>query len=291
MEACGSANYWAREFQKVGHEVKLISPQFVKPYVKSNKNDMADAEAICEAVGRPNMRFVGIKTVDQQDIQNVHRIRERLIKSRTALANEIRGLLSEYGVIIPQGLNRLRKILPEVLEKAGDRLTSMSRECFNGLVTELLEIDEKVFFCDKKITAIHENHPVCKRLASIPGVGPLISTAVVAAVSDPGIYRNGRGLSAWFGLVPKQYSSGGKDVLLGISKRGDPYLRKLLIHGARAVLFHSKDKRDRRSIWGNKLIERRGMNRAAVAMANKNARAIWVLMTRNEEFKNFAVGA
>lgn len=290
MEACGGAHYWAREFQKHGHVVKLMAPQFVKAYVKSNKNDMADAEAICEAVGRPNMRFVPTKTVEQQDIQSLHRVRERLIKSRTALANEIRGLLAEYGMILPQGLNRLRKVLPELLEKAGDRLSSMSRECFDDLVKELWEIDEKIGTCDMKIKGIHENHPVCKRLATIPGVGPLTATAVVAAVADPAVFKNGRGLSAWLGLVPRQNSSGGKDRLLGISKRGDTYIRKLLIHGARSVLIASGKKEDRRSIWAKKLMERRGMNRAAVAMANKNARTIWVLMSRNEEFKNFAVG-
>jgi transposase len=289
MEACGSANFWAREFQKHGHTVKLISPQFVKPYVKSNKNDMADAEAICEAVGRPNMRFVPIKSIEHQDIQSLHRIRERLVKSRTALVNEIRGLLAEYGVIGPKGLKRFRKELPELLGKAGERLTNMSQQYFSELVTELHWLDEKVGLFDDKITAVFNNHPVCKRLDGIPGIGPLSATAIVAAVADPSLFKNGRGLSAWFGLVPKQHSTGGKDVLLGISKRGDTYIRKLLIHGARSVLISLGEKQDRRSLWAKKLMERRGMNRAAVALANKNARAIWVLMSRDEEFKNFAV--
>lgn len=291
MEACGSANYWAREFQKFGHDVKLISPQFVRPYVKSNKNDMADAEAICEAVGRPSMRFVPIKTVEQQDIQGLHRIRERLIKSRTALSNEIRGLLAEYGIIIPKSLNRMRKDLPELLERTQDRLTSMSREYFGNLVKELWGLDEKVESYESKIKAIHESHAVCKRLATIPGVGPITATAVVASVADPGMFKNGRGLSAWLGLVPRQHSSGGKEMLLGISKRGNTYIRKLLIHGARSVLIRTEKKQDRRNIWAKKLKDRRGMNRAAVGLANKNARAIWVLMTKNEEYKSFAVAA
>lgn len=289
MEACGSSNFWAREFQKHGHTVRLISPQFVKPYVKTNKNDVADAEAICEAAGRPNMRFVPIKTIEQQDIQSLHRIRERLVKTRTALANEIRGLLVEYGIIIPKGITRLRKELPDVLAKA--QLTSMSQESFASLVTELRELDERIAKYEDKIKAIHDSHPVSKRLATIPGIGPITATALIAAVSDPSLFKNGRGLAAWFGLVPKQHSTGGKDLLLGISKRGDTYLRRLLIHGARAVLFHSEKKQDRLSLWAKKVMERRGLNRAAVALANKNARMVWVLMSRDEEFKNFAAGA
>jgi transposase len=188
-------------------------------------------------------------------------------------------------------LHRLRKVLPELLEKAAERLTSMSREYFGELMKELSELDKKVTFYDDKITAIYEKHPVCQRLGEIPGIGPLTATAVVACVADPGLFKNGRGLSAWFGLVPRQRSSGGKDLLLGISKRGDTYVRKLLIHGARSVLIRSEKKQDRRSVWARKLKERRGLNRAAVALANKNARTIWVIMSRNEEFKNFAVAA
>jgi len=291
MEACGSASYWAREFKKAGHEVKLISPQFVKPYVKSNKNDAADAEAICEAVGRPNMRFVPVKSIEGQDIQNLHRIRSRLIRARGALSNEIRGLLGEYGFIIPKGLPQTRKRLPEILESAGDRLTSMSRECFCNLSRELADLDEKIFFYETKLKAILKNSPICQRLLTIPGVGPITATAIVSAVTDPSVFKNGRGLSAWFGLVPKQCSSGGKEQLLGISKRGDTYVRSLLIHGARAVLTNGKNKGDRQSIWLQKLVERRGKNRASVALANKNARAIWVVMTRNEDYKSFAAVA
>ena len=288
MEACGGANYWAREFKKLGHEVKLMSPQFVKPYVKSNKNDMADAEAICEAVDRPNMRFVAIKQVEQQDIQSLHRVRERLVKTRTALSNEIRGLLQEYGIVLPRKISQLRSGLPLIIESSGNQLTSMSQELLRNLMEELQGIDCRVSDYDKKIKSIHDAHPVCKRLSKIPGVGPITATALIASICDPGAFKNGRELSAWLGLVPRQNSSGGKEKLLGISKRGDVYLRKLLIHGARAALYWIDNKEDRRSLWAKKIIEKRGMNRAAVALANKNARTIWVLMARGEEYRAVA---
>jgi len=285
MEACGGAHYWAREFRKLGHEVKLVSPQFVKPYVKSNKNDAADAEAICEAVTRPHMRFVSIKEVEQQDLQNIHRVRERLVKARTALVNEIRGLLQEYGIVLPKKIEELRKGLPGVLSHSEDRLSPLSLEVFYHLQKEFRDLDEKISFYDEKIQAIHKSHPICQRLAEIPGVGPLSSTALIASVGNPQAFRNGRELSAWLGLVPRQHSSGGKNQLLGISKRGDVYLRKLMIHGARSTLRWAKMKSDPRSQWVNQLVERRGMNRAAVALANKNARIVWALMARQEKYK------
>lgn len=285
MEACGGANHWAREFKKLGHDVKLMSPQFVKPYVKSNKNDASDAEAVCEAVSRPNMRFVPVKEVDQQDLQSIHRIRERLIKGRTALANEIRGLLSEYGLIIPQGISHITKKLPNILGDAENALTSLTRELFANLLKELREVDEKIKNYDEKIHAIHKAHPVCQNLSTIPGVGPLIATAILAAIGDPRAFKNGREFAAFLGLVPRQNSSGGKNILLGISKRGDVYLRKLLIHGARSTLRWLEPKNDRLSIWVKKIVERRGTNRAAVALANKNARIIWVLMTKGEDYQ------
>jgi transposase len=288
MEACGGSNYWAREFQKLGHEVKLMSPQFVKPYVKSNKNDRADAEAICEAVSRPNMRFVAVKQVEQQDIQSLHRVRERLVKTRTALSNEIRGLLQEYGIVLPRKIGQLVSGLPLIIESSGSQLTSMSQELLRNLLEELNAINERVLGYDKKIKSIHDAHPVCKRLSKIPGVGPITATALIASVTDPSVFRNGRELAAWLGLVPKQNSSGGKEKLLGISKRGDVYIRKLLIHGARAALYWIDGKEDRRSVWARKIIEKRGMNRAAVALANKNARTIWVLMARGEEYRTAA---
>jgi transposase len=285
MEACGGSNYWAREFQKLGHTVRLMSPQFVKPYVKSNKNDAADAEAICEAVQRPSMRFVPIKQVDQQDLQSVHRVRERLVKARTALSNEIRGLLSEYGIVLPVSMKQLRERLPTLLQATDGPLTSLGQEIFARLWKELRELDEQVGFWNEKIQAIYQAHPACQRLAEIPGVGPLTATALIASVSDPQMFKNGREFSAWLGLVPRQNSSGGKTQLLGISKRGDVYLRTLLVHGARTTLRWAEGKSDPRSQWAQQLMERRGKNRAAVALANKNARIVWALLARNEAYR------
>lgn len=291
MEACGGSNFWAREFQKLKHTVRLMSPQFVKPYVKSNKNDAADAEAICEAVQRPNMRFVSIKQVEQQDLQSVHRVRERLIKARTALANEIRGLLSEYGVVIPPSMASLREHLPILLQQQTSHdspLTSMSQELFGKLWQELLAVDVQVEFWNEKIQSIYKAHPACQRLGEIPGVGPLTATALIASVSDPQVFKNGREFSAWLGLVPRQNSSGGKTQLLGISKRGDVYLRTLLIHGARSTLRWVEGKEDGRSRWVQSLVERRGKNRAAVALANKNARIVWAVLARGEAYRQAA---
>jgi transposase len=284
MEACGGAHYWARRFRTHGHTVKLIAPQFVKPYVKSNKNDPADAEAICEAVTRPTMRFVPIKEVDQQDLQSLHRARERVVKARTALVNEIRGLGLEYGIVLPQGVTKFRHTFATTLEVERDKLTSLSLELFSQLYEEFCAVDKRLAFYNEKIAAIAAAHPVCQRLETIPGIGPLTATALVAAVSDATHFKNGRQFAAWVGLVPRQHSTGGKARLLGISKRGDVYLRTLLVHGARATLRWIGLKTDRRSKWVRDLIERRGKNKAAVALANKNARIAWVLLNGNETY-------
>jgi transposase len=282
MEACGGAHYWARRFRTHGHTVKLIAPQFVKPYVKSNKNDPADAEAICEAVTRPTMRFVPIKEVDQQDLQSLHRARERVVKARTALVNEIRGLGLEYGIVLPQGVTKFRHTFATTLEAERDKLTSLSLELFSQLYEEFCAVDKRLAFYNEKIAAIAAAHPVCQRLETIPGIGPLTATALVAAVSDATHFKNGRQFAAWVGLVPRQHSTGGKARLLGISKRGDVYLRTLLVHGARATLRWVGLKTDRRSKWVRALMERRGKNKTAVALANKNARIAWVLLPSNE---------
>ncbi|MGB4971403.1 MAG: IS110 family transposase [Cyclobacteriaceae bacterium] len=284
MESCGGSNFWAREFKKMGHEVKIMAAQFVKPYVKSNKNDMADAEAICEAVSRPNMRFVPIKQIEHQDIQCVHRVRARLIKSRTALVNEIRGLLLEYGIAIPKSVSQLRNHIPEILESSENQLMSMSRQVFSELYEEFQTLDKRIDKSNDQISRIHSTHPVCRRLSKIPGVGILTATAILAALPEPTTFKSGRQVSAWLGLVPKQHSSGGKDRLLGISKRGDVYLRWLLIYGARASIRWIDKKEDWRSIWLKDLIDRRGKNRAAVALANKNARMIWAILTKEVEY-------
>jgi transposase len=284
MEACGGAHYWARRFREHGHTVKLMAPQFVKPYVKTNKHDMADAEAIGEAVTRPTMRFVPIKELTQQDLQALHRVRERLVKARTALINEIRGWLSEYGIILPQGVTKFRQGLLPMLEKEQAKLTTLGREIFRQLYAEWLAVEERLAHYNARLEAICQAHPVCQRLLTIPGIGPLTATALVAAVTEATHFKNGRQLAAWLGLVPRQHSPGGKPRLLGISKRGDRYLRKLLVHGARATLRWIKLKSDRRSQWVRALIERRGTNRAVVALANKNARIAWVLLTTDQVY-------
>jgi transposase len=276
IEAGAGAHHWARVLQQYGHEVKLISPQCVKPYVKGNKNDSNDAEAICEAVSRPNMRFVAVKTVAQQDLQMLHRVRQRCIKARTALVNQIRGLLSEYGIVLPTGIHRLRQALPQLVES--ETLTPLGQEVFRQLYEEMVTVDEQVMKCEQWITRRFKSDPACQRLAQVDGIGPLTATAFVAAVANPAAFKNGRQVSAWLGLVPRQASTGGKTILRGISKRGDCYLRSLLIHGARAVMRYAKTKDDERYQWARQVMQRRGVNPATVALANKNARRLWALM-------------
>jgi transposase len=286
MEAWGSAHYWARRFREHGHEVRLIAPQFVKAYVKSPKNDARDAEAICEAVTRPTMRFVPIKRVEQQDLQALHRIRERLITARTALVNEIRGLLNEYGIVLPQSLAKFRALIVDKLEADQAKLTALSTEVFWHLYDEFLAVEKRLAYYDEKLAAIGQAHPECQRLQTIPGIGPVSATALIAAIGDVTQFKNGRQLAAWLGLVPREHSTGGKPRLLGISKRGDVYLRKLLVHGARATLRWIGTKHDERSQWLKALIARRGKNRAAVALANKNARIVWALLAHNQEYQS-----
>ena len=236
MEACASAHHWARQLQKLGHQVKLMAPQFVKPYVKTNKNDAADAEAICEAVSRPNMRFVPIKNVEQQAVLALHRARAGFVKARTAQANQIRGLLGEYGIIIPQGIGHITKRLPAILEDGENELPGAFRQLLVRLAEHLKELDRQVDELEAQIEAWHRENAASRKLAQIPGIGPLTASALVASVGDASSFGNARQLAAWLGLVPRQHSSGGKPMLLGISKRGDAYLRTLLIHGARSVI-------------------------------------------------------
>lgn len=285
MEACGSAHYWARCFREHGHDVRLIAPPFIKAYVKSPKNDARDAEAICEAVTRPTMRFVPIKRVEQQDLQALHRIRERIIKARTALVNEIRGLLSEYGIVLPQSLTKFRALIVSKLQNEQAKLTALSTEVFWQLYDEFLSLEKRLAYYDEKLAAIGRAHPECQRLQTIPGIGPISATAILAAISDATQFKNGRQFAAWLGLVPREHSTGGKPRLLGISKRGDRYLRKLFVHGARATLRWVDSKQDDRSRWLKALIGRRSKNRAAVALANKNARIAWALLAHNQEYR------
>ncbi|QFU20457.1 IS110 family transposase [Shewanella eurypsychrophilus] len=285
MEACGGANYWAREFQKMGHEVKLIAPQYVVPYRQGNKNDYNDAFAIAEAAQRPNMRFVQPKPVEQQDVQMLHRMRERLNKQSTALVNQVRGMLAEYGIVIAKGKASFRSKLPDLLENADNALTVKGRSIFYQLYEEFTDIDTRLKNCDTQVLQETKSNHVCLRLEAVPCIGPVTATAFYAAAGNGKDFTNGRHFSAWCGLVPKQRSSGGKDNLLGISKRGNAYLRTLFIHGARAVLRHSNGKVDRFSRWAVALVERRGFNRACVAVANKLARIAWVIAAREEEYQ------
>lgn len=280
MEACASAHYWAREFGRMGHEVRLIPPQFVKPYVKSQKNDANDAEAICEAVGRPSMRFVAVKSVEQQDVQAIHRIRSELVRQRTAKANQIRGLLAEYGLTVPTGIGALRRALPEIQEDAENGLSGLFRRLLTGLREDLESFDNRVAALDQEIEVAARGDAMAERLQSIPGIGPMGATALLAAVGDARQFARGRDMAACLGLTPGQHSSGGKERLLGISKRGDSYLRTLLIHGARAVLKVAGRKTDPRSCWVMNVAARRHKNVAAVALANKNVRIAWALLTQ-----------
>lgn len=285
LEACGGAHYWVRELTKLGHAVRMIAPQFVKPYVKSNKNDAVDAEAICEAVQRPSMRFVPSKSIEQQDMQSLHRIRSQLVARRTAQTNQVRGLLLEYGLIIPIGINHVRKVLPSILEDADNALSGLFRELLNELYEELVHLDKRIQTLEQKLMTLSVNNEDCKRLLTIPGIGLLTATALIAAIADISVFKNGRELAAWLGLVPKQHSTGGKQTLLGISKRGDSYLRTLLIHGGRSVVRVAHKYQDKRSRWIGDIKQRRGENISNVAVANKNARIVWALLTRKENYK------
>ena len=281
IEACSGAHHWARTLQRYGYTVKLIAPQFVKPYVKSNKNDARDAEAICEAMSRPTMRFVSVKSIEQQDIQAMHRIRSSLVQQRTAKGNQIRGLVSEYGLVAPQQLQALRAAIPTWLEDGENGLTSFFRSLLQGLQNDLVSIDQRVRELDIEIEQLAKQHEVTQRLQQLRGVGPMIATALVATVGDAKHFKNSRQMAAALGLTPRQHSSGNKERLLGISKRGDAYLRTLLIHGARAVVARAKHKEDRLSQWVTHLAKTKHPNVAAVALANKTARMAWAML-RNE---------
>ena len=284
IEACTGAHHWARILFNKGYEVKIIPPQFVKPFVKSNKNDTNDAAAICEAMVRHNMHSVKVKTVAQQDIQALHRVREEIKSHRTAKANQIRGLVAEYGLVAPKELTSLRRAIPHWLEDATNGLSLCFRQLLNGLWEDLCSLDQRMAVLDKQIVMIAQLDPIANRLQQLRGVGPLIATALVATVGNGQQYHKGRDMAAAIGLTPRQHSSGGKDRLLGISKRGDAYLRCLLVHGARSAMRTAKDKDDSLSRWITNLQARRHANVAAVAMANKMARMAWAMMTKGVDY-------
>jgi transposase len=275
----------------MGHTVKLMAPQFVKPYVKTNKTDARDAEAICEAVARPNMRFVPVKDVEQQTVLALHRARQGFVVERTAQANQMRGLLYELGIVIPKGIRYVDKQLPEILEDAENGLPEISRSLFARLFDHFRALGDQVKELERQIKGWHKQSSASERIEAIPGIGALTASALVASIGDAKAFKGGRRLAAWLGLVPRQDSSGGKDKLLGISKRGDVYLRTLLIHGARAVLFHRMRQVEHQDCWLMKLRARRNPNVAAVALANKNARVVWALLAHGREYSAAPVAA
>jgi transposase len=286
MEACPGAHYWAREFEKLGHEVKLMPAQYVRPYVKRNKNDPNDAEGICEAVSRPSMHFVSVNTAAQQAIQLVHRIRSRLVGQRTALINQLRGLLGEYGFVFSQGLAPLRQGVARLLGQAEQHaLSSLALQGLTDLMAQWRELDERIAAYDGRIKRLCQEDARSQKLIALPGVGPLTATAIVAAVNDGTQFKKARQMAAHIGLTPYEHSTGGKQRLLGISKRGDIYLRTLLIHGARTVLKYAPKKTDPLSRWVSAVAARRGFNRAAVALANKLARIAWALLAHDRTFQ------
>jgi len=285
IEACGGAHHWARQLQALGYRVKLIAPQFVKPYVKSNKNDANDAEAICEAMSRPSMRFVSVKSVAQQDLQAMHRVRASLVQQRTAKGNQIRGLVAEYGLVAPREMASLRQAIPGWLEDAENGLSVLFRRVLEGLWRDLRHVEGRVSELDVQINEAGKADPAARRLQQLRGVGPVVATALIACVGDAKQFANGRQMAASLGLTPRQHSSGGKERLLGISKRGDAYVRSLLVHGARAMLRTAPRHDDPLSRWVTRLSARSHPNVACVAMANKTARMAWAMLRHGSNYQ------
>jgi transposase len=291
MEAGCGAHHWARAFSKLGHEVRLIHPKFVRPFVKTNKNDWNDAAAICEAAQRPTMRFVAPKSLEQQDLLALHRVRARLINERTALCCQIRGLLAEYGIVLPVTVPRLRRGLPRVLEDAENGLTVRGRQLIASLRDELYSLQERIEPYEQAIEQASMKSDACRRLRDIPGVGPISATAIVATMGDSKVFKNGRHFAAFLGLVPAQHSSGGKSQLGRISRRGDVYVRRILIQGAHTTLRWLDRRQGPRAAWVRELVARRGKKIAAVALANKNARMAWRLIHEGSSYTEFRAAA
>lgn len=285
MEACSGAHFWGREFRKLGHEVGIMACKFIAPFRKGGKNDNNDAEAICEAVSRSTIWFVPVKTAEQQAQLCVHRVRQGVIGERTALINQLRGLLSEFGIVMPKGRYPAQREIPLILEDADNGLPMLARQMITNLWERIKIANEQILYYDRELGKQARHNPVSKRLLTIPGVGEQVASGVVASVPDPSLFKNSRQFAAWLGLVPRQYTTGGNIRLGRITKQGDRYLRMCLVHGARAVLANLKDKQDKISCWARELIERRGYLRAVVAMAARNARLIWTLMVKQEDYK------
>ena len=291
MEACPGAQYIARRLRELNVNAKMMAAQFVKPYLKSQKNDYNDAAAIAEAVTRPSMRFVPIKTQAQLDLQALHRYRDRLIADRIAATNQIRAFLQENGIVLPKGKAALRDRLPTILEDENQQLSGSLKHLISRIHQRWIEIESSISDADKEIKQIAKTHPDCQRLTTIPGIGPLISTAIIAAIGNGSEFNNAREVAAWLGLVPRQYSTGGKAKLLGITKSGNPYLRKLLIHGARSVVIHSHRHQDRLSQWLVQLECRVHRNKVVAALANKLARIIWAVLRSDGVYQRIAIEA
>jgi transposase len=287
MEACATAHHWARELIALGHEARLMPPTYVKAYVKRNKHDVADAEAICEAVRRPSMRFVPVKTVEQQSALMMHRARDLLIRQRTMLVNALRGHLAEFGLIEAQGLHKVARLIAVVMDENDRRVPDIARQVLKVIVNQIEDTQTRIAGLETQVLAWHKSNPVSQRLATIPGIGPIIATAIAATVADPSIFRSGREFAAWLGLVPRQNSTGGKARLGGISKRGDSYLRRLLVNSAHTVLLCSKQAKT--APWLMSLLGRKPRLVAAVALANKTARVAWAIMRRQDTYRHAAV--
>ena len=289
LEACATAHHWARELIALGHEARLMPPNYVKAYVKRNKHDVADAEAICEAVRRPSMRFVPIKTAEQQSALMMHRARDLLVRQRTMLVNALRGHLAEFGLIEAQGLHKVAKLIAIVTDENDGRMPDIARQVLQVMVNHIEDIQVRIVGLEKQLLAWHKSNPVSQRLATIPGIGPIIATAIAATVADPNTFRSGREFAAWLGLVPRQNSTGGKARLGGISKRGDSYLRRPLVNSAHTVLLCSKQAKT--DPWLTSLLTRKPRLVAAVALANKTARVAWAIMSRQDTYRHAAATA
>ena len=285
MEACATAHFWARQLIELGHEVKLMPPHYVKPYVKRNKNDMADAEAICEATTRPTMRFVSVKNMEQQSVLMLHRTRDLLVRQRTMLINAIRAHMAEFGIVAPSGVPQVKKLLSIIADTDDARLPPIARTCLESLARQFMSLHDEIHTAEKHIHAWHRSNEVSRRLETIPGIGPIIASALTASITDPEVFKNGRELSAWIGLVPRQNSTGGKQRLGKISKQGNQYLRWLLVAGAMSVILHAKRRGTTNLPWLADIIARKPAKVAAVALANKNARIVWALLRQSRTYQ------
>ena len=285
IESCASSQHWAREISQFGHTVKLINPKFVVPYRKSGKNDANDAEAICEAVGRPNMRFVPVKSVEQQAVCSLHTSRQFLVVQRTALINHCRGILTEFGIVMPVGADKVRRLLAEKLQDDANTIPSILHALMQDHLLDLKRVEERIEAIDKQLAQWAKQSQQAMSLQQMRGIGVITATAFASGVCDANLFKNGRQFAAWLGLVPRQYSSGGKNKLGSITKTGDAYLRTMLTQGARSIVFHSKDKNDNFSLWIQRLIARIGMNKTVIAVAAKQARVMWAMMAKNMAYQ------